>query len=113
MSVFLAVKMDINTDGRDFDAVTNESFPMEGVMRMLKLPTLQWKIWGVDPERRQASGFYLFASREAAEKYADQCIRTLQDRPAISNVTAQIWTICEEQTRATHGPIDLPMISEL
>lgn len=113
MSVFLAVRMDVFTDGRDFSAVTNEAFPMEGVARMLKLPTLQWKIWAVDPERRQAAGFYLFAQREAAEAYAHQCVRVLQDRPGISNVTTQIWTISEEQTRMTKGPIDLPMIQDL
>lgn len=113
MSVFLAVKMDIAVGNKEFDAVTQEAFPMEGVARMRALPTLQWKIWGVDPERHQASGFYLFKNREAAQRYAHQCVRVLQERPGISNVTAQIWTICEEQTRGTMGPIDLPMISEL
>ena len=113
MSVFLAVKMDVAIGDRDFDTVTQEAFSMEGVARMRQLPTLQWKIWGVDPERRQASGFYLFKNREAAEGYAHQCVRVLQERPGISNVTTQIWTICEEQTRGTMGPIDLPMISEL
>ncbi len=113
MSVFLAVRMDVNIQDRTFDEVTNEAFPMEGVARMLKLPTLQWKIWATDPERRQAAGFYLFASRQAAEGYAHQCVRVLQERPGISNVTTQIWTISEEQTRMTKGPIDLPMIQDL
>lgn len=113
MSVFLAVKMDVTIGDRDFDTVTQEAFPMEGVARMRALPTLQWKIWCVDPERRQAGGFYLFRSREAAEQYAYQCVRVLQERPGISNITTQIWTISEDQTRATMGPIDLPMISEL
>lgn len=113
MSVFLAVKMDIHVGDRDFDTVVKESFPMEGVARMLQLPTLQWKIWTVDPERRQAAGFYLFADPNAAKQYAHQCVRFLQERPAISNVTAQLWTISEEQTRMTKGPIDLPMIQEL
>lgn len=113
MSVFLAVKMDVNIGDRPFDDVTNEAFPKEGVARMLKLPTLQWKIWGIDPERREAAGFYLFAKREAAEQYAHQCVRVLQERPGISNVTTQIWTISEEQTRMTKGPIDLPMIQEI
>ncbi len=113
MSVFLAVRMDINTNGRNFDEFTNESFPDEGVQRMLKLPTLQWKIWATDPERRQAAGFYLFASREAAEAYAHACVRTLQERPGIDNVTAQLWTISERQTRITKGPIDLPMIQDI
>lgn len=113
MSVFLAVKMDISVGDHDFDEVANEAFPMEGVARMLKLPSLQWKIWCTDSERRNAAGFYLFAKREAAEQYAYQCVRALQDRPYISNVTTQIWTISEEQTRMTKGPIDLPMIQDL
>ena len=46
MSVFLAVKMDVAIGDKDFDTVTQEAFPMDGVARMRALPTLQWKIWG-------------------------------------------------------------------
>ena len=113
MSVFLCIRMDVNIGDRTFDEVTQDAFPAEGVVRMLQLPALQWKIWGVDPERKQAGGFYLFAARQAAEAYAAQAVRTLQERPGISNVTAQIWSISEEQTRLTKGPIDLPMIQDL
>ena len=113
MSVFLEVRMDINTGGREFEEFNKASFTEEGVQRMLKLPTLQWKIWTTDPERRQAAGFYLFAKREAAEQYAHQCVRLLQERNGIDNVTAQLWTISERQTRITKGPIDVPMIQEL
>ena len=113
MSVFLCVKMDVNCGESEFDKATKEAFPQEGVQRMLQLPALQWKIWCVDPERKQAGGFYLFAAREAAEGYAKQAVLALQQRPGISNVTTQIWTINEENTRMTKGPIDLPQIKDL
>ena len=63
MSVFLAVKMDVAIGDKDFDTVTQEAFPMEGVARMRSLPTLQWKIWGgwILKDDRQADSIYLRA----------------------------------------------------
>lgn len=113
MSVFLCVKMDVAAKDDNFKEITETAFPMEGAYRMLELPTLQWKIWGEDPQKKQVSGFYLFAAREAAEGYAKHAVETLQKRPGISNVTTQIWSIIEEQTRITKGPIDLPQIKDL
>lgn len=110
MSVFLCVKLNIAAEGGSFDEAIQMAFKPEGAYQMLELPTLQWKIWGIDPEKREGSGFYLFAAREAAEAYAKQSIATLGARPGITNVTAQIWTIAEEQTRITKGPIDVPQI---
>lgn len=113
MSVFLCVKMDLGGEGLTYEETVATAFNMEGAQRMLELPTLQWKIWGLDPDKKQGCGFYLFASREAAEGYAKQAVLTLQARQGVSNVTTQIWTIAEEQTRITKGPIDLPQIKEL
>lgn len=113
MSVLLVVRQDVYVGDSDFAAVTKKAFPPAGVERMLNLPTLQWKIWAADPERRQTCGFYLFADRAEAEKYAHQAVRTLQEREGIFNVTTQIWSINEEKTRLTKGPIDVPMIRDL
>lgn len=113
MSVLLCVKMDIGVHDNNFDEIIEKAFDMEGAYRMLQLPTLQWKIWGVDPNKKEGCGFYLFKSREAAEAYAEKAILTLQARPGVTNLTSQIWTIAEAQTHITKGPIDLPMISEL
>lgn len=112
MSVLLCVKMDVDASDSNFDEKTTAAFPIEGAYRMLQLPTLQWKIWGVNPQKKQVCGFYLFAAREAAETYAKQAILTLQQRPGIYNVTSQIWSIIEEQTRITKGPIDAPQIQD-
>lgn len=113
MSVFLCVKMDLGVKKDNFQETCDSAFNMEGAMRMLELPTLQWKIWGIDPDKKEGCGFYLFASREAAEAYAQKAVLMLQSREGVTNVTTQIWTIAEEQTRITKGPIDLPMIKEL
>lgn len=113
MSVLLCVKMDLGVRNDNFEEVASTAFTEDGVKAVLQLPTLQWKIWGSDPAKKEACGFYLFASREAARAYADKAILMLQSREGIENVTAQIWTISEEQTKITKGPIDAPMISEL
>lgn len=113
MSVLLVVRQDVYVGDGDFASATQKAFPPSGVERMLKLPTLQWKIWAADPDRRQTCGFYLFADRNEAEKYAHQAVRTLQEREGIFNVTTQIWSINEEKTRMTKGPIDVPMIQDL
>lgn len=113
MSVLLQVRQEVRVGDSDFASVCKKAFPPEGVDRMLALPSLQWKIWCADPDRRQTCGFYLFADREAAEKYAHQAVRTLQEREGIFNVTTQIWSINEEKTRLTKGPIDVPLIQEL
>lgn len=113
MSVLLMVRQEVYVGESDFATVCKKAFPPEGVERMLKLPSLQWKIWCADPERRQTCGFYLFADRAEAEKYAHQAVRTLQEREGIFNVTTQIWSINEEKTRLTKGPIDVPMIQEI
>ena len=113
MSVFLCVKMDLGGEGLSYEETIDTAFTMEGAYRMLQLPTLQWKIWGLDSDKKQGSGFYLFASREAAEGYAKQVVAAMEARKGISNVTTQIWTIAEEQTHITKGPIDLPQIKDL
>ncbi len=113
MSVLLFMKMDLGVQKDNFDEVVSGAFNEDGVKRMLGLPTLQWKIWGMDPIKHEGCGCYLFADRKAAEAYAAQAIPALESREGVSSVTAQIWTIAEEQTRITKGPIDLPMISEL
>lgn len=113
MSVLLVIRQDVYVGDGDFASAIQKAFPPSGVDRMLKLPTLQWKIWAADPDRRQTCGFYLFADRSEAEKYAYQAVRTLQEREGIFNVTTQIWSINEEKTRMTKGPIDVPMIQDL
>lgn len=113
MSVLLAVKMDLAIPaGAGLEAV-NGAFPIEGAYRMLKLPGLQWKIWGTDMNKKEACGFYLFATMEDAKRRAAEVVGQLQVRPGISNVTTQIWELDAEKTRITHGPIDVPKISDL
>ena len=113
MSVLLCVKMDVACSEQDFEKVTKSAFPPAGVQMMLELPTLQWKIWGVNPDRKQCTGVYLFASREAAEDYTKMVVPMLQERRGIYNVTTNIWAILEEETRITKGPIDVPQIADL
>jgi len=105
--------MDVECKDDEFYMVAQGAFPPGGAYEMKKLPTLQWKIYGIDPQKRQVSGFYLFKSREAAEKRAEEAIIQLQQRPGIINVTSQLWEIVEEPTRICKGPIDLPMIQDL
>lgn len=113
MPVFLCVKMDLGVKKDNFEEVVNTAFTMEGAYRMLELPTLQWKIWGLDPAKKEGCGFYLFAARQAAEAYAEQVVLNMQAREGVENVTTQIWEIADKQTRITKGPIDLPQIKEL
>lgn len=113
MSVLLVVRMDIDANDSNFWEITNASFPIKGAYVMKELPTLQWKIFAADPKKHQASGIYLFHSREAAENRAKEAILQLQQRPSVFNVTSQIWEIIEESTRICEGPIDVPMIADL
>lgn len=112
MSVVLFMAIDVDTNIGSFDEVTQAAFPPAGVERMLALPTLQWKIWLTDPANSQVGGLYLFAAREAAEAYAEKSAENIRQRPGISGVKCQIWTISEEKTRLTMGPIDVPQIKD-
>lgn len=65
---------------------------------------LHWKLWGEDPGSGRASGEYLFASREQAQRYLDK------HRPRLSalgvvQIEARLFEVNATLSRATRAPL--------
>lgn len=79
----------------------------EGVATPIsKVPGLDWKIFGMDEERSEAAGLYLFADSESLQAYLDGPIMTaMKTKPAFSNISVKTFAVAEAATRITRGPV--------
>lgn len=98
----------------DFNGKIDETFPFEiATKKMNALPNLKWKIWAANDDETEASGFYLYPTKEAAQARSEEALETLPHYPGISNVSTEIWNVLDDYSIATHAPVDAPLISEL
>lgn len=102
MPVLLFMKMDLELDKVD------KLFTQKGAEKLSALPGLQWKIWGIDREKAEGCGVYLYATRRDAEIRAAKAVPELAARDGICNITTQIFEIEEDLTKITKAPINLP-----
>ncbi|WP_054768352.1 monooxygenase [Lysinibacillus parviboronicapiens] len=63
-----------------------------------------WKIWTEDATAKQASGVYLFDSKESAEKYLTMHSARLTSF-GITNIRGKIFEVNETLSTINHGPI--------
>lgn len=119
MAYLLHVRFDFNGTAGDAQKDAATAFPFgPATKKMNSLPNLKWKIWAVNAdypgEHPEASGFYLYPTKEAAESRAAEAKATLPlISPFISNVQTTVWEVLDDYSLATHAPIDVPLISEL
>lgn len=114
MSYLLHIRFDFDgkTGNKDEDIAI--AFPFEqSTAKMNNLPNLKWKIWGSNDESKEAAGFYLYPTKESAEARAEEAKATLPHLDEISNVRTEIWEVLDDYSKATHAPVDVPLIVEL
>lgn len=117
MSYLLHIQFDFTGKTGNLHEDLAVTFPFAAAtQKMNALPDLQWKIWAVntdDPKQTKGSGFYLYPTRAAAERRAEEGRATLPRFPGISNVSTTIWAVLDDYSLATHGPVDVPLIANL
>jgi hypothetical protein len=69
-------------------------------------PGLKWKIWCWNDENRECAGQYLFEDAGSLKAYLDgPIIAQVKKHPAISKLSAKVFTVMEEPTAVTRGPV--------
>jgi hypothetical protein len=100
----MAVILQIN-HRHDVDESEARAIPPERAQAIAAQPGLEWKVWIRDPQTRTSGGVYLFADRDAAQKWATTLEDMLKQRPGVSAFDARIFEILDEPTRITRGPV--------
>lgn len=80
----------------------------EWVQHAADFPGLEWKIWIRNEEREEVGGIYLFADEQSLQEYLDG--ETMEQVRAMRDVSIKTFTIEEEPTRMTNGPIQLRQV---
>lgn len=67
---------------------------------------LLWKIWALNEENSQFSGKLLFENADAMQAFLEgELATTILDHPSLSDFQITPYTIMEEETRMTSGPV--------
>ena len=67
---------------------------------------LKWKIFGMDEERGEATGIYLFADDASLEAYIEgPIIARMKTIEAFSDITMKYFDVVEGATAITRGPV--------
>jgi hypothetical protein len=67
---------------------------------------LKWKIFGMDMERGEAAGIYLFEDEKALKSYLEgPIVAAMKDKAAFSDIKVRSFDVLEEPTLVTRGPI--------
>lgn len=67
---------------------------------------LEWKIFGMNDERGEAVGIYLFEDAGSLQAYVDGPITAaMKTKPAFGEIQIKVFDIAEAASRVTRGPI--------
>ena len=70
------------------------------------VPGLDWKMFGIDAERSEVAGIYLFEDAQALETYMQGPImEAMRSKPAFAGIEVKVFEVSEEATVMTRGPI--------
>ena len=71
-----------------------------------EVPGLKWKIFGMDEERGEAAGIYLFEDDASLKKYIEgPIIARMKTIEAFSDITMKDFDVVEDATAITRGPV--------
>ena len=74
--------------------------------QIAQVPGLRWKIWLVNEAESRGGGIYLFDDDESARAYLDgPIVAAMKSAPILSEVTVRTFSVLEEPTAVTRGPI--------
>lgn len=70
------------------------------------VPGLRWKVWIMNEQENEAGGIYLFEDKGSLQAYLEgPIIAGLKANPAISDISAKQFSVVEDFTIDTRGPI--------
>jgi hypothetical protein len=71
-----------------------------------EVPGLKWKIFGMDEERGEAAGIYLFEDDTSRKAYLEgPIIARMKTLEAFSEITMKQFDVVEGATAITRGPV--------
>ena len=71
-----------------------------------EVPGLKWKIFGMDEERGEAAGIYLFEDDASCKAYLEgPIIARMKTLEAFSEITMKYFDVVEGATAITRGPV--------
>jgi hypothetical protein len=71
-----------------------------------EVPGLMWKIFGMDEERGEAAGIYLFEDDTSLKAYIEgPIIAQMKTIEAFSDITMKHFDVVEDATAITRGPV--------
>jgi hypothetical protein len=75
-------------------------------------PGLVWKVWLVNETKKEAGGIYLFESEDAANAYVGSpIVAALKASPAVSNISAKMFSVLGEHSAITRAPLTAAVAS--
>ena len=78
----------------------------EAAVPISEVPGLKWKIFGMDEERSEATGIYLFADDASLKAYIEgPIIARMKTVEAFSDITMKYFDVVEGATALTRGPV--------
>ena len=92
----------------DYSAPEAELSPafLEMAPTFAAIEGLEWKTWTIDQDKKKCGGVYLFKDEATANAFLESDLYTgIEEHPALSGVTADIYDVLPEHSRITRGPI--------
>ena len=76
------------------------------------VPGLKWKIFGMNEERSEGAGIYLFEDGDSLKSYLEgPIVAGLKANKAFSDITMKHFDVVEKATALTRGPVTATMTS--
>jgi hypothetical protein len=70
------------------------------------VPGLQWKVWTLNEQEKEAGGVYLFEDESSLQTFlASDLASQVKNNPAFSELSAKPYEVLEEPTRTCRGPV--------
>ena len=72
------------------------------------VPGLQWKIWLLNEEKKEAGGIYFFNSEQALQDFlAGPIVAQLKGNPFARDISIKQFAVMDGVTDVTRGPVSL------
>lgn len=70
------------------------------------VPGLQWKVWLLNEQEREAGGIYLFKDDQSLNGYlSGPIVAQIKSHPAMRDINVKRFDVMEEVTATTRGPV--------
>jgi hypothetical protein len=71
-----------------------------------EVPGLKWKIFGINEERSEGAGIYLFEDGDSLKSYLESpIVAEFKANKALSDITMKHFDVVEKPTAMTRGPV--------